>query len=473
MRGLYRRQLWMAAILAGGLSALALSWALAAPKAGFLHLATNLSQNPDRPSYYADIAVSPDGDRVAVVWTEMQSGLREGSVLLRWASESTGSGWSAPITVFSGGSGAGAVWAAVAVTGTNPYTAYVAYVVQNDNTNTHYIYYRACSLSGGGCGEATVITSRNPARDDPGFGMVDIALGGGSNPHFAYVYYRRASDLGRDVGTVYYKGPLSSNEEEVSDGYDARNPAIAWNNGAVHIVWETVPKTGADYYIFHRRRIGTGWSSLNSLIRQGMSYAPHNPAVAVFSSTVMVVWDMNRECSQDQECYKFTLAYIRSTNNGQGWPVHSGMPAWFEVNGDIWGTDHLYTSTSGQEEYITYLRPSVGFMGDGKPVIVWHVNDGTKQGRDYNLYHTRALTVPADAGSAIGWAAIERFGQNIVGRQAAPVIAPYLPLSVPHVVYMASIQSNNDWETYYDGNEYDRYSRVFLPIIMRNFSGGE
>lgn len=60
----------MAALLAGGLSALALSGALAAPRAEFLRLATNLSNSPNRYSYYADIAVSPDGDRVVIVWPE-------------------------------------------------------------------------------------------------------------------------------------------------------------------------------------------------------------------------------------------------------------------------------------------------------------------------------------------------------------------------------------------------------------------
>ncbi len=472
MCGLHRRHLWIAALLAGGLSALAFSWALAAPKAEFLHIATNLSQNPSRPSYYADIAVSPDGDRVAVVWPEMESGLRGGSVLLRWASESTGNGWSAPITVFQGSSDAGAVWAAVAVSGTNPPRAYVAYIVHR--SNAQQIYYRVCDLvSGGSCGNALEIASRTPASSDPGFGMVDIALDGNSNPHFAYVYYRWDSSLGRDVGTVYYKGPLSSNiEETISEGHDARRPAIAWNNGAVHIVWETVPTTGSDYFIFHRLRTGTGWGLLSSLVRQGPAYAPHNPAIAVFSNTVMVVWDMNNGCGALNPCTSFTLAYIRSMDNGASWPMYSGAPAWFEVGGERHGTDHLYSSTSAQEEYVTYLRPAVGFTGDGKPIVVWHVNEGTGENPDYNLYHTRALTVPADAGSAIEWAEIGRFGQNTVGQQASPVIAPYLPSSVPHVVYLQS-DEGGDWETFYDGNEYDRYSRVFLPIVGRNFSGGE
>ncbi|MGQ9467073.1 MAG: hypothetical protein ACUVSG_05405, partial [Anaerolineae bacterium] len=91
MKGFLQKRLWITALLAGGLSALALSWALAAPRPALLHIATNLSNQPSRPSYYPDIAVSPDGDRVVVVWPEAYEdggSAPKGSVYLRWASES-------------------------------------------------------------------------------------------------------------------------------------------------------------------------------------------------------------------------------------------------------------------------------------------------------------------------------------------------------------------------------------------------
>ncbi|MCX7855207.1 MAG: hypothetical protein N2556_04385 [Anaerolineae bacterium] len=83
----------LAILLAGAMGALALSSALAAPRPAFLRLATNLSNRSARYSYYADIAVSPDGDRVVVVWSEAYQdygGATKGSVYLTWASESTG-----------------------------------------------------------------------------------------------------------------------------------------------------------------------------------------------------------------------------------------------------------------------------------------------------------------------------------------------------------------------------------------------
>ncbi len=470
------RLLLMAALLAGALSALALSSALAAPRVGFLHLATNLSASPNRYSYYADIAASPDGDRVVVVWPEAYQdygGVTKDSVYLRWASERTGSGWSASVTVHAGSSDECARWAAVAVTGTNPYTAVVAYITQSpcDNPTSQAIRYRLCTL-GGSCGTVQTVVSVTQT-DDPGYGSVDVALDGDGQPHFVFAYYRR--ETSGDVGTVYYRGPNVAGPEQVSlYGQNARTPAIAWNGGAVHVVWATEPGSrNYDYFIFYRRRTAT-WDEQYGLVKQSLGYAPHNPAIAVFSSTVLVAWDMNNawtdpDCQSDQtKCDKYTLAYIRSTNNGTSWPLESGSPLWYELGGGPLGTDMPYTSTGAVMEYMRFLRPSIGFRADGKPVVVWHVNDGTTEYPDYNIYYTEAMTVPENAGEAIGWAEIRRFGQNALLHSASPVVAPFLAGDTLHAVYLQQGTGGDDWETYYDGNEYNRYSRVYLPIVMRN-----
>jgi len=466
--------LLMAALLAGALSALALSGALAAPRAGFLRMATNLSNSPNRYSYYADIAVSPDGDRVVVVWPEAyQDGgsAQKGSVYLRWASESTGSGWSAPVTVHAGGSNECARWAAVAITGTGPYTAHVAYIVQSpcNNPTQQFIRHRTCVL-GAGCSDPQTVVNRSLGTNDTGLGSVDLALDDEGRPHFAYVDYQYVTGEG-DVGTVYYRSPDGIVQQVSGANDDALTPAIAWNGGKVHIVWATEPRQNQwEYYIYY-------WQpgSTNALIKQGLSYAPHEPAIAVFSNTVMVVWEMNNadsdnNCSSDQtQCTRYTLAYIRSVDNGSTWPLSGGTPQWYELHrdGETFGTNWPYTSTGQVIEYTRFLRPSVGFRADGKPVVVWHVNDGTTDSPDYNIYYTEALTVPESAADPIEWSEIRRFGQNPPGNSASPVVAPLLPTDALHVVYLQG--TGSDWETYYDGNEYDRYSRVYLPIVMRSF----
>ncbi len=471
------RYLLMVALLAGALSALVLSEVMAASRAAFLRIATNLSNRPNRYSYYADIAASPDGDRVVVVWPEAYQdygGAAKSSIYLRWASESAGSGWSAPVTVHAGSSSECARWAAVAVTGTHPYTAVVAYITQSpcDSPNSQAIRYRLCTLGDPSCGPVQTVATVSLSLNDPGYGSVDVALDSAGQPHFAYTYYRRESQ--GDVGTVYYRRPNSSEETVSSEDQNAHTPAIAWNGDAVHMVWATEPLAGSyDYYIFYRRR-ATNWDSPYSLVRQSLGYAPHNPAIAVFNSTVLVAWDMNNswtdsDCSSSQiTCDRYTLAYIRSTDNGVSWPQYHGVPSWYELGGGILETEQPYTSTGAVVEYTRFLRPSVGFRTNGKPVIVWHANDGTTGSPDYNIYYTEALTVPENAGDAIEWAEIRRFGQNSPLHSASPVVAPYLPSSALHVVYLQQGPEAGDWETYYDGNEYDRYSRVYLPIVMRN-----
>ncbi|MGQ9710276.1 MAG: hypothetical protein ACUVXE_07390 [Anaerolineae bacterium] len=472
MKGFLQKRLWITALLAGGLSALALSWALAAPHPALLHIATNLSNQPSRPSYYPDIAVSPDGDRVVVVWPEAYEdggSAPKGSVYLRWASESIGSGWSPSVTIHTGSPNECAHWAAVAVTGTNPYTAHIAYATKApcNNPTTHYIRYRTCVL-GGTCSTPSAVVTRSLGSNDPGIGSVDIALDGEGQPHIVYAYYAWNSSEIRDVGTVYYRSPQGW-EEEVSSGGNARNPAIAWGDGAAHIAWATEPLQGQTEYFIYYRRLG---QSPQPLIKQTLSYAPHDPAIAVFSRTVMAVWDMNNalgdsDCATNQsECDLYTIAYIRSTDGGQTWPLAGGTPQWYEVGGGQWGTYRPYTSTGAIVEYLRFLRPSVGFRADGKPVMVWHVNRGTTENPDYDLYYTYALTVPESAGEAIEWAEIGPYGQNLSGNAASPVVAPFLASEALHVVYLQNIRE--DWETYYDGNEYQNYPHVYLPLVMRN-----
>lgn len=93
-QGAGRGKWWVVATLvAGALSALTVMLALAAPWRSIPRGVTNLSQEADLDSYISDVAVSLDGDRVAVVWVEEDAFAGYGgSVWLRWASESTGSG---------------------------------------------------------------------------------------------------------------------------------------------------------------------------------------------------------------------------------------------------------------------------------------------------------------------------------------------------------------------------------------------
>lgn len=469
-----------AALAAGVLAALTAVLALAAPQRSFLHMATNLSDAPSRWSSFADIGVSLDGDRVVVVWPEAyEGGGGCGRIWLRWASESEGSGWSSPVVVFEDYSGWCASRAAVAVTGTTAHVAYIASMA-GGTPYDQIVYYRACTL-GGTCGRATVITQTQRVGSDTGFGDVDIALDAQGNPHFVYSYFRFE---GGDVGTVYYSwlsgGSVHPQEQVSGAGQNAGSPAIAWSNGYVHVVWAEKPYGTSTIYAvrYLRRRSGGGgsWGQDETLAWSGAAYPPRNPSIAAYSGTVFAVWDVGYFCQEPPGgCDEFSLAYDHSLNDGVQW-----LSEWREVgtNGKM-TQDMRYYSTDSQDmwEYTRCLRPTVALDGEGRPTVVWHVNLGSQDWPDYDIKYNEGLTVTQ---FGVGWSSTDgEFLRQRAGSQSgnpvialAPVISPHL-----HVAYLWSGmgyvgQPSGDWETYYDSNEYDTYSHIFLPIILRNFYGG-
>lgn len=464
-----RRRGWslVAALLAGGTLALTAALVFAAPQRSFLHIATNLSQAPYRWSHFADIAVSPDGDRVAVVWPEAYSegGAPYGSVWLRWASESTGGGWSNRAEVFAGSFERCATWAAVAVTGT---TAHIAYVVQEpcQAAIAQKVVYRPCTL-GGDCAAETVITSTVLANA-VGFTRVDIALDQQENPHFVYVYYRK--EAAADVGTVYYRWLVKKElkpEERVSGStQNASSPAIAVFDGYIHATWAVEPYGSYNWAIYYRRRpLGEdqSWATEKRLVEQ-TTYAARNPAIAAYTGTVFVVWDMAANPGHTQ----FSLGYNHSMDHGLTWQTN-----WREVETDGQMTqDQKYVSTDSQDmwEYLRCLQPAVALDGAGRPTVVWHADRGSQGSPDYDIYYVQGLTV-TQFGTSWSTSALLSHRTDSHSGSPAVAIAPVLSPSL-HVAYGWYDEATVDWETFYDSNEYADYPKVFLPVIFRNFSGG-
>jgi hypothetical protein len=207
---------------------------------------------------------------------------------------------------------------------------------------------------------------------------------------------------------------------------------------------------------------------------QGDNYPARNPGIAAYSDTVFVVWDMGYECGGG-DCTSFSLAYNHSPDGGVSWPD------WREVGTDGKMTqDMRYSSTDSDDmwEYTRQLQPTVALDGEGRPTVVWHVNLGSQDWPDYDVKYNEGLTVTQ---FGVVWSSTDgEFLRQRAGSQSgspvvalAPVISPHL-----HVAYLWSGmdvpgQPYGDWETYYDSNEYGRYPKVYLPLLLRNFGGGE
>lgn len=477
-----RRARWLAAaaLTAGILSALTVVLALAAPRRSALYGAINLSERSTLNSGDTSMAVSPDGERVVVVWAEAIGDLNyNGSVWLRWNSKSAESAWSPRVSVFTGAKyktcDYGSTSVAVADT-----TAHVAYVAA-DSCGVGFptqsvISYTTCSLTeGGSCEAAQTITSTPFSITGYELRKVDIALDDGGNPH---IVYERHVYGGGITGTIYYRGGVSQPEERVLASTIGTDPAIAWSNGYAHVVWKEVKQGGEEFEIMYSRRDASGvWthpSTPPTNYKGTRPYYPRNPDVAAYGEHVVVTWDWQWTSAADQ----YLLAYTRYLTGTDQWmPAHEvgTQGAVGTLVDEDWLLPPVYTYTSTPDPlsfFRGYLEPSVTLDKDGLPTIVWHANNGT-----YDIMYSRAqsITKSIEGADIFSWSEPVVLHPSTAGDSASPVVAQ-APVVSPtlHVVYLH--RASDDWETYYENREAghvpgDYVYRTFLPIVPRNWAG--
>jgi hypothetical protein len=413
---------------------------------GFVHVQSNLSQSSTLASGRPDLAVSPDGEHVAVVWTEeylQGRGYHKGHVFLRAASE-TG-GWGDKVTVFSASDSACARHAAVAVTGT---VAHVAYVVFDDCDAPEYIRvrYRTCELPTGKCEPSQEVAFVKASQNK--ITRVDIAVDNDKHPHVVWAQF----DEGGYDGVIRYStsdGHTWIGAEYVRSNFDSKMPAVAWADGYVHVVWEEAQSTG--HQIWYRRRDSSDWEPFfEDLCTQQDTYLPSNPDVAAGNGRVFVVWDWCQALDDDSYCAQYDLVYRRS--NASGAP-----DSWGSYANEIRevGTDYLYYG----------VEPLTHNNSTGNPAAQDADRDGGS-GTDYTIFVTYATTGTKDAVSwitptVVGWGGTAQSAATVGVGEPAVDGEQHL-----HVAYMKH-PATSAWEVYYDSDEYDDYLRIYLPVVER------
>jgi hypothetical protein len=456
----------LATVLAGAaVAAMLAAVASAAPRLEFIHIQHNLSQTRERVSAYPDLAVSPDGDRVVVAWTEgydERAGYR-GHVYLRTASES-GGGWGNRISVFTGGSSACAYYrTAVAITDTTAHVAYVVFSGGDDGCfvpASMQVRYKACSLTSGQCGEEEQVVS--VAFLNNKITWVDLALDDSGNPHVVWAQYHKDQV---SLGRIWYKvrdGGVWGAAKVVHGDGDDYAPAIAWAHGYAHVVWRE--KSGHD--ILYRRRGADGvWDPLVT-VYPGTERWPYNPDVAAGGADrVFVVWDRchNRLTYEGQNCDEYDLLYQRSDTNGGG-----DRGGFFGDFREV-GTDETLLSNLTPYEptgagILPDLQPSIVLNHDGWPTVVSHAAYSTDT---YAIYYSYATTGTTGTVKSVSWITrtvlVEgQLGAAVVGvGESEPGDQQHI-----HVAYMKS--GGSAWDVYYDSNEWDRYDHLYMPLIMRS-----
>jgi hypothetical protein len=463
-------------VLAAGLAAAVLATVAAASPLGFVHVRSNLSRTPTLVSAYPDLAVSPDSDRVAVVWTEdyYQSGAGSYKhVYLRVASE-TGGGWGDKVSVFSGSSRFSAYHAAVAVTGPAAYTAHVAYVVfelDQSNLVRTELRHKKCSLSLSQveCDASEGVVASVDASSGKIF-WVDLALDTSGNPHVVWAQYD--ADWNGDIlYRAYDGGGWGSTETVRALTGNNHTPSIAWAGGYAHVVWDEQTQ----HQILYRRRTGSGWEPGSvALCSPQPALPPGNPDVAAGGGRVFVVWDWCSDPNWQSHgyCRQYNVVYLRSNDRGARWGAvrEVGTDRGYAAGGlaDYDSAGWYVSSSDIREEYLQYLRPAITLNDDGWPALVWHADrSGAGDGGDYAIYYTYATT---GDGSGVNWAiaptVLNRVRPNMLGSAVVGVGEPepggeqYL-----HVAYMQR-QNTGYWDVYYDTDEWELYELAYLPVAL-------
>ncbi|RLC63290.1 MAG: hypothetical protein DRI01_05485, partial [Chloroflexi bacterium] len=425
----------------------------------------NLSYTRTLISARPDLAFSPDGNWVAVVWTEGHSEVAGfvGHVYLRGAREMDDA-WQQKVQVFSGSSSAYAYDTAVAVMGGVAHLVYAVFEFEGGQRARTGVRYRTCALPDGPCGaEESVFT-------DPTYliTQVDIALDGDGDPHVIWARFNEPGDVGDVLYSTRGAGGWES-ETWLDESWVMVDsmPAIAWEGGYVHAVWESERDLGdnqKESYIYYRRREDQTdvWDSAIPVVPRQTRYPPGNPDVAGGAGRVFVVWDWcTTKDLNDEYCEKYNLVYSRAEVTGTVF-----FSDWKEV-----GTDKLtmwqeYYSTdsvesgylSVEDEYLLDLQPAVTLSRHGWPAVAWHANrshQGTLS-KDYAVYYTYAIT---GTETSVDWITPTIVSGDQLAKQGSATIGVGEPMTDSqildhrlHVAYMRQ-QSAGGWDVY-DSSEW-------------------
>ncbi|MFQ6099715.1 MAG: hypothetical protein ACE5OS_00560 [Anaerolineae bacterium] len=472
-----RRQGAMA-VLAGGLAAaltaMLMAVALAAPRMDFNHSYLNLSDT-ETSSVRPDLAVSPDGNRAAVVWTEAPTVTDMADVYLRVFSFGN---WGGKVVVFSysGEPDAPCAYnAAVAATNSQARVVYVLFGKCGDMAAGAEVRYATCSLPSGPCTDrGTVVSVSAPQR----ILWVDLALDTGGNPHVVWAQYANETAPGKIKYRAYDGTSWGGIEDVGGGGEDGYMPAIAWANGYAHVVWRE-GQMGGPYdpaYVKYRGNSGSGWSG-SDFSQPGFDLG--NPDVAAWGSRVFVVWDQCCEYTNPSPtylpCEKYYLVYRRSNENGTNWPYNPR-----EVGTDYTALNVKYYSVDDTidwwgKQYLSFLRPSIALNDEGWPAVAWHADASPTPG-DREVYTVRyTYSTGVKPSDGVTWTSTITVGQfRMLGSAAIGVAGGEGGGQQLHVAEMQPFLDKtwgdvyHDYYDYYTGGGGPRFKYIYLPLVFRN-----
>lgn len=448
----------------------------------WLRIRTNLSDSPTVISGYPDMAISDDGNELAVVWTEgysSSSGAKHhGRVYLRWISEDTGL-WSPKIAIDNGANSQydWARGAAVALRGT---TAHVVWV-RVQNNNTYSVWYRSCGFDVDDPGNDECKATTGPfeleSETSDEISSPDIAVDGNGN---VFVVWAR-----EDSGILYREYTASSWQtvETISAGSEAKDwPVIGVGGGTVYAVWirkyQDAPQP-LRYDVWKRHKtVGGAWESVDGTKDRIYDADVGNPSrhpqiVSSTITTTYAIWDTYDEISEEEKGYRVVYKYFNTDNiywQPPGYTAWAGLPDK--------STDAVYNASKSiyVPSYAHYLRPALTLDGEGHLHAVWHYYD--IEGDDYihQVMYSSANNptagtptwsepvVFAELGGDEDLSAEER--RFTVDNVAARIAVGGSAID-PHIHVVLMLQTSSAWDVWYLSNQF--YKTMSLPVVMKNY----
>jgi hypothetical protein len=318
---------------------------------------TRLTNNPANSNHPC---ISVSGSIIHIAWCDYRDGNYE---IYYKRSTDRGTSWGADTRLTN--SNGSSFNPSIAVTG------FVVNIVWYDFRNGNWEIYYTRSTDGGLNWVPDTRLTNDPANSYNACiavsgSIVNVVWGDYRDGVNGEIYYKQSSDgcvnWGQDIRLT-------------NDPDSSRRPCVATYDSVVHVVWHDNRDGNSE--IYYKRSIDGGitWGTDTRLTNDPAD--SWDPSIAVFGSTVHVVWFDNRDGN-------FEIYYKKSEDEGLNW-----------------GTDARLTNADGDSEY-----PSIAFSDSVVHVIWTDLRDGNEE-----IYYKRDPTGGFPEG--IGNDSKASFGQEI------------------------------------------------------------
>ncbi len=456
----------LARVLFALLMAVALLAGLAWGVAAFTYQ-INLSRTGTMVSARPDVAISDDGEYVAISWADFNDvvGSTDGKIRLKRSPVSDNPVWAEHKAVFDPGTSSGnGLESRLAFDPSGNYV-HVVWLWGSSNVPTQ-IRYSKCDITGSGMASncdpngQTVRSVSSGEVVQPGVAVDDT---GGAHIVWVETASSAVRYRSRSAGGVW------SSVESIDSPGSA--PAIAFakdgSNRYLHLAWVD---DNSDEIQYQRGQISGGtasWGTTRAFAKGSLGTAG-SPSIAANESSVVLVWDA--VITGD----KYGVAYNYSSDSGSTWQLSTQQWRLVPTGGtDL--LDRVQRTSSEAGTYTQRLQPNVTLEIIGTDTlvhVVWHeyISPAGEGSERYDVYYSSADFSQLTSCSGDCWITptnvtfdIKDLDAGVSSASAAIAVGKELT----HTVYME--ESGTAWDVMYNGDLDASAGLVFMPVVLKGY----